>query len=178
MCLHSQLYMFTNMDKECPDCVLEAERLIKKQKFNFEKFRLESFIGWPLPFIDPRDLAVNGLYSLRNGDLTKCNFCDIIIYDWEVGDNVAEQHRRYKPDCPMVTGMSVKNIPLEPIVSHPHPSPATSAMATPNQSPVTSTTATPEPSSGAPPPSYDVPPDMSRPRPTQNRINWIPRIFQ
>ena len=167
MCLHSEVHLFSTMDRSCPDCVQDAERLILKVKYNFEKFRLESFAGWPLPYIDPRDLAANGFYSLRNGDLVKCNFCDVVIHEWEAGDDAMFEHQRYQPHCPMVLGRATKNIPLEPYqTAAPPPTPTPSASNG-------STVGDPEPERG-----YDVPPDMSRQRAPQQRISWIPSIFR
>lgn len=150
------------MDKKCPDCVLQAEKIVLKLKYNFEKFRLESFYGWPVPYIQPQDLAANGFYYTNKADIVKCNFCNVAMYNWEAMDNVEEEHRRLRPTCPFVFGFAFDDIPLvvqqSPLQANPTPTPSV----------------TPEPQRG-----YDVPPQrMPTEEEARSRINWIPSFFR
>ncbi|KAG7883651.1 hypothetical protein KL938_002888 [Ogataea parapolymorpha] len=73
-----------------------------------QTFRLAS---WPhernkkMP--SSRELAENGFYyaSYEKGDdTTTCMYCGTSLEGWEAGDNVAEEHRKRKPDCYVFAG--------------------------------------------------------------------------
>ncbi|KAG7880126.1 hypothetical protein KL937_002353 [Ogataea polymorpha] len=54
-----------------------------------------------------RELAENGFYyaSYEKGDdTTTCMYCGTSLEGWEAGDNVAEEHRKRKPDCYVFAG--------------------------------------------------------------------------
>ena len=84
-----------------------------ESKMNYEKFRLESFKGWPIPWISPREMAANGFYFNKIlEDVVECNFCHIKLYCWEAEDVPAEQHERWAPFCPFIKGEQTKNVPI------------------------------------------------------------------
>ena|SRR5277367_1851343 len=81
-------------------------------KYQYEKFRIESFKNWPIPWIDVRELAKNGFYYTGNDDSVDCYFCQIRIHDWQAEDTPKEVHKKWAPYCPFSNGNPVDNIPL------------------------------------------------------------------
>lgn len=96
---------------DCPNCFIEAEKTVRARKLNFEKFRLESFIGWPVPWIDANTLAKIGFYYTGEGDKVMCNFCKIGLRNWEAEDCPIGEHRKHSPGCRMEKDKS--NIPMK-----------------------------------------------------------------
>ena len=94
--------------------VLNAYNMAKKLTMNFEKFRLESYVNWPVPFISPKTLANNGFYYLGVGDKIKCNFCDLQLHEFNAEDIPSIEHRKFAPYCPFNSNKNAKtaNIPL------------------------------------------------------------------
>ena len=64
--------------------------------------RLETYVNWPIDFINPEQLAEAGFYYLNIADQVKCAFCGGIIGHWEVNDQPLQEHRKFFPDCPIV----------------------------------------------------------------------------
>ena len=96
--------------------VLNGYNTAQKLKMSFEKFRLESFINWPVPFISPKTLANNGFYYLGIGDRIRCNFCDIQIHEFKAEDIPSVEHQKFSPNCPFLSNScntaKCGNIPL------------------------------------------------------------------
>ena len=94
--------------------VEKASEKIIKYKMNFEKYRIESFINWPISYISPKALAKNGFYYLGIGDQIKCNFCDIKLHQWKAEDTVEGEHRKHSPYCQILTNKygDTGNIPF------------------------------------------------------------------
>ena len=79
----------------------------KPPRKDYQQFndRLESFIGWPVPWIDCKELAVNGFYYKPHpqySDRVICAFCGITLCQWKAQDGVAQEHGIYSKRCPMV----------------------------------------------------------------------------
>ena len=73
---------------------------------SFRHERLKTFIGnWDNQFsVTPTALSQNGFYFHGNAerpDCVKCFYCDGLLYKWTSGDNVAQEHARLKPYCPV-----------------------------------------------------------------------------
>ena len=65
-----------------------------------EMDRLETFKHWPKPHIvSPMALARAGLYYTNRDDYVQCAYCLGNLFNWMVGDNAMEEHRRHFPDC-------------------------------------------------------------------------------
>ena len=50
------------------------------------------------------DLAKNGFFFAGNDqyvDGVQCFYCQVFLYDWDNGDNVAEEHVKANPRCPV-----------------------------------------------------------------------------
>ncbi|AKN80731.1 inhibitor of apoptosis 3 [Diatraea saccharalis granulovirus] len=71
-----------------------------------EAERLSTFQGWPVTFITPEVMARNGFYYLGRGDEVRCAFCKVEIMRWEEGDDPAEDHKRWAPQCPFVRNVT------------------------------------------------------------------------
>jgi len=82
-------------------------------RMNYEKFRLESFRCWPIPWISTRELAANGFFFKNmDTDVVECNFCKVKLYHWEAEDTPSDQHKKWAPYCPFINGEETKNVPL------------------------------------------------------------------
>ncbi|CAG9787764.1 unnamed protein product [Diatraea saccharalis] len=79
-----------------------------------EEERLKTFEKWPLTFLSPELLARNGFYYLGRSDEVRCAFCKVEIMRWEEGDDPAEDHKRWAPQCPFLRNhTSAGNVPVE-----------------------------------------------------------------
>ena len=78
----------------------------------FENERLETFIDWPVEWLNPVDLAQDGFFYLRKADHCACVFCRGIVGVWENGDTPRDEHKRHFPHCPFINDHPVGNIPL------------------------------------------------------------------
>ncbi|CAG0882639.1 unnamed protein product [Darwinula stevensoni] len=76
--------------------------------------RLWSFEFFPKRYIVSNgEMARWGLYYTGIRDETSCIFCRLILHNWEYGDNTYEEHRRFPPNCPLIRGRNVMDIPCE-----------------------------------------------------------------
>lgn len=64
-----------------------------------ESDRLNSFEGWPCPFLNPSTLAKAGFFYTKKEDIVACAYCKVEIGKWEPGDDVIVDHRRWSPNC-------------------------------------------------------------------------------
>ena len=65
--------------------------------------RLETFKRWPKSHIvKPQSLAQAGFYYTNRDDYVQCAYCLGSIYNWMLGDNAMEEHRRLFPNCGFV----------------------------------------------------------------------------
>ena len=105
-----------------------TKKFISYDSLRFEKERLETFIDWPVGWLNPVDLAKDGFYYLRTADHCACVFCRGIVGAWEMGDTPREEHHRHFPQCPFIRGQPVGNIPIvhSSIISRITPSPEVS----------------------------------------------------
>lgn len=70
---------------------------------NSQNARLESFRNWPIGHVvTPQNLSEAGFYSIQQGDMVKCAFCNGIVGFWEIGDDPRSEHRRHFPQCSFV----------------------------------------------------------------------------
>ena len=83
-----------------------------KPDFRSEEDRLASFAQWSVRFIKPADLAKAGFYSLKNLDKCRCAFCHTTVGDWIEGDQPMKEHAKLCPNCPLVLGREVGNVPI------------------------------------------------------------------
>src|SRR5882757_9492585 len=82
------------------------EELIKL-KMNIEKYRIESYYGWPIPYINIRELAYSGFFYTGIADVVKCNFCGVELYRWSATDIPSKEHIRWSPKCEFVKELSL-----------------------------------------------------------------------
>ena len=62
--------------------------------------RLSTFDGWTGP-VNKEDLANDGFVWMKIETRVMCVFCRGVLSDWEFGQSVNSEHRRYCPECPM-----------------------------------------------------------------------------
>nr|XP_045589981.1 baculoviral IAP repeat-containing protein 7-like [Procambarus clarkii] len=105
--------------KEKPECTFNqnVKRSISKKfdsydSLRFEKERLDTYIDWPLEWLEPSDLARDGFYYLRTNDHVACVFCRGIVGSWERGDTPRGEHQRHFPHCQFIRNQPVGNFPL------------------------------------------------------------------
>jgi len=77
-----------------------------------ESDRLKSFNLWPPYNVSHYDLAQFGFFYLGNLDRCQCFSCLGVLENWNFNSNVANEHKRYFPDCRMVQGIEANNISL------------------------------------------------------------------
>lgn len=80
---------------------------------NYEKIRIESFIDWPLPFINVRELASDGFYYLHDLDKVACAFCSVGMCNFEADDIIRKEHTKWSPNCPLINEQETANIKLK-----------------------------------------------------------------
>lgn len=81
------------------------------ESLRYEDERLHTFIDWPVKFIQPKDLASNGFYYLREKDHVACIFCRGVVGSWEEGDTPADEHKKHFSNCAFIRGQPVGNVP-------------------------------------------------------------------
>lgn len=85
---------------------LSLETLFQEMKS--EEKRLRTFKnGWPVLFIDTKELACAGFFYLGSSDKVQCPFCGVIVMNWEVGDKPLAEHRRHFPECTYLSTLHV-----------------------------------------------------------------------
>lgn len=87
--------------------------LTQQQPMNSEANRLQTFVNWSVPFIEPEVLALLGFYYFLCPDTVKCNFCNIELKSWERGDDVLLDHRKWSPSCKLISGQYTQNVPID-----------------------------------------------------------------
>ncbi|XP_042855273.1 baculoviral IAP repeat-containing protein 7-B-like [Penaeus japonicus] len=83
-----------------------------RQDLRNEKFRLETFKGWPVSWLPPADLAADGFVYLGKRDYCRCVFCRQIVGEWVTGDTPRGEHKKFNAQCPFILGKPVGNIPI------------------------------------------------------------------
>lgn len=83
-------------------------------ELSFELNRLNTFENrWPHTYISKEILAKTGFFFTGPYDETKCNFCNVVIKNWELGDNEVTEHIRWSPNCPLLKRRVTPNIPIQ-----------------------------------------------------------------
>ncbi|XP_052238229.1 baculoviral IAP repeat-containing protein 7-A-like isoform X2 [Dreissena polymorpha] len=81
--------------------------------FYRESERLSTFHDWPpWAHVTMEELAQNGFMYLHVSDRVQCVFCRACLASFEPGDVVANEHRKYCPECPFAFGYECGNIPI------------------------------------------------------------------
>lgn len=92
----------------CKFCIKE-----RKDMLRHEFFRLQTFKNWPTnTYVSSGELAKNGFVYTNVRDCVECNFCDVGLHNFQVGDIVHEEHKHFSPNCPFVCNEDVGNILL------------------------------------------------------------------
>jgi len=107
-CKHTDIT--NDIDEACEQCILKYERQIQDIKMRYFKYRLQSYYKWPLTFISTTSLSETGFYYMNRADRVRCFECHLELHMFEVGDQPKDEHKRLSPSCPMVKGLSLKNI--------------------------------------------------------------------
>lgn len=80
--------------------------------YRFESARLDSFVNWPLTFIDPKKLAAAGFFYTKRDDEVRCFMCLIILSQWSEGDDPMVEHQRWSGKCLFVRNAPCGNVPI------------------------------------------------------------------
>ena len=75
--------------------------------------RLKTFEKWNSKIVSPEDLAKCGFFNLNYRDFVSCSFCNLILGQWKIGDTPIGEHKKYKPNCPMVKEIIKTETPNE-----------------------------------------------------------------
>lgn len=77
-----------------------------------EYHRLWTLREWKSITPSARALALVGFYYAGSSDIVKCYFCNIQIGVWQPLDRPLDEHLRWSPTCPLVTGQETLNEPI------------------------------------------------------------------
>ncbi|KAL8562474.1 hypothetical protein ACOMHN_008618 [Nucella lapillus] len=81
--------------------------------YKSERNRLATFSDWRhQSIVRKEDLAKNGFIYTGTGDKVRCVFCNGILRQWDQDDVVEQEHRRNFPNCTLLAGQNVGNLPL------------------------------------------------------------------
>lgn len=82
--------------------------------FNSELERLKTFEFFNSNVVDVKKLALLGFYNFGSllNDSVKCYFCNIVVGEWQKGDDVLTEHLKWSKDCKLLTRGFTKNISL------------------------------------------------------------------
>ncbi|XP_055340620.1 uncharacterized protein LOC129589753 [Paramacrobiotus metropolitanus] len=61
--------------------------------------RFKTFEKWPLAYVSPQSLAEAGYIYTGTGDEVKCVVCNVVHFNWMMGDKPMFEHRRSNPNC-------------------------------------------------------------------------------
>lgn len=61
--------------------------------------RVNTFVNWPATKPSIASMAANGFYYTGRSDVVRCAFCIVEMGGWSLGDDVAERHGRWAPQC-------------------------------------------------------------------------------
>lgn len=81
--------------------------------FRFESARLDSYVNWPLSYIEPKTLAAAGFYHTGKEDAVRCFECRLALRKWSKGDNPWVDHQRFSENCRFLRGIPCGNVPLD-----------------------------------------------------------------
>ncbi|XP_013402166.1 uncharacterized protein LOC106167829, partial [Lingula anatina] len=85
------------------------------EEYCYEAVRLSSFKDLPNSVPVPATrLAQSGFHYTGNSDEVVCFSCGGRLKEWTYGDNPFVRHRNFFPDCPLMNGTEVENVPLFP----------------------------------------------------------------
>lgn len=79
-------------------CLESFEKELDNTEFRTYKKRLLSFKQWKAK-LSPLELALSGFYHLCGGDVCKCYYCGVEIFNWEDDDDPIEEHYRLSLNC-------------------------------------------------------------------------------
>ena len=66
-----------------------------------------TFAKWPKQMEQtPSDLVKSGFYYTGQGDLVTCFMCGLTLKDWERGDVVDLEHKKWSPGCKYLCAVS------------------------------------------------------------------------
>ena len=69
--------------------------------------RYGSFAKWPKQMEQtPSNLVKSGFYYVGQGDLVTCFMCGITLKEWECGDEVDLEHKKWSPGCKFLRAVS------------------------------------------------------------------------
>ena len=64
--------------------------------------RIETFQDWKNENVNPLDLARAGFFYVGDRDIVSCYFCDLLVCDWEKGDDPLLDHAKNSQSCPFL----------------------------------------------------------------------------
>ncbi|XP_003741968.1 putative inhibitor of apoptosis [Galendromus occidentalis] len=89
-----------------PNCSYVLQRSLPDvpidQIMRSPKKRLETFVDWPKPQIDPQRLVNAGFYYLKEGDKVRCAWCKGVIESWAPEDVPFDEHAKNFISCPFI----------------------------------------------------------------------------
>lgn len=85
-------------------------------KYNLknESDRVKTFVDnrWKDNHVSAKKLASTGCYFHSQPDKVKCVFCNVILEEFENGDDVLKEHLKFSPNCPLLRRRKTSNVAI------------------------------------------------------------------
>lgn len=70
---------------------------------DIEHLLVQTFLSWPKPYPKITDLVMSGFFYTGIEDAVTCVCCNLTLEDWQPQDDPAQEHKKFKPDCKLLT---------------------------------------------------------------------------
>lgn len=91
----------------------DERRFYSFKNLQFESVRRATFKNWNVKFLTPEQMAKAGFFYTQSDDQVQCYLCRGVIGYWEKGDDPWVEHEKHYPNCPLIQGSAVTNIPVD-----------------------------------------------------------------
>ncbi|XP_059154564.1 baculoviral IAP repeat-containing protein 7-like [Physella acuta] len=99
----SSIPRYVDKDHPCLVLLSQSNSLPSNPVYIAFKKRMESFTLWPPTHIhQPADLAAAGFFYAGYADCVRCYQCGLGLKSWRPGDDIHEQHKKFRPYCPFL----------------------------------------------------------------------------
>lgn len=102
----------SSTDKDADQTLVSGVDDVDYTDFRFESARLNSYVNWPLSYIEPKTLAAAGFYYTSQKDAVKCFECGLVLRQWTQGDNPWVDHQQFSGHCRFLRGIPCGNVPI------------------------------------------------------------------
>lgn len=89
--------------------------ILLKYNLNKESDRVKTFYeqNWSCKHAQAEELGRLGFYFFARPDKVRCVFCNVMLHDFEEGDNILEEHVKFSPNCPLLRRRRTSNVAID-----------------------------------------------------------------